>query len=83
MFQRIVLAFLLWVGFKTSECDAASKPNFIFVLADDLGGRDLVAEQTDFYDYMAVKNSARSCLLIARIADPDPSFVFQRRAVKR
>lgn len=48
MFQRIALLLVLFVA--TIECDAASKPNFIFILADDLGGRDLGCYGSTFYE---------------------------------
>src|SRR5262249_12721837 len=48
MFQRIALVFFLLAG--AIECDAASKPNFIFILADDLGGRDLGCYGSTFHE---------------------------------
>jgi arylsulfatase A-like enzyme len=50
MLQRIALALLLLAGFKTVERDAASKPNFIVILADDLGGRDLGCYGSTFHE---------------------------------
>ena len=48
MLHRIALALLLLAG--AIECDAASKPNFIFILADDLGGRDLGSYGSTFHE---------------------------------
>jgi arylsulfatase A-like enzyme len=48
MLRRIVLALLLLIGII--ECEAASKPNFVFILADDLGGRDLGCYGSTFYE---------------------------------
>jgi arylsulfatase A-like enzyme len=48
MLQRIALVLLLLAGII--ECDAASKPNFIFILADDLGGRDLGCYGSTFHE---------------------------------
>ena len=48
MFQRIALVRLLWV--LAIQCDAATNPNFVFILADDLGGRDLGCYGSTFYE---------------------------------
>src|SRR5690349_18980850 len=58
MLHRIALVLLLWAG--TVECHAACKPNFIFILADDLGGRDLSCYGSTFYETPSLDRLAAS-----------------------
>src|SRR5262249_55015024 len=44
------IARVLLLVFGTIDCDAAAKPNFIFILADDLGGRDLGCYGSTFHE---------------------------------
>ena len=48
-YSSYVVVMLLLVG-TTSKIDAAERPNVVFILADDLGWRDLSNEGSTFYE---------------------------------
>ncbi|TWU07884.1 sulfatase [Stieleria varia] len=45
-----VVAVALYCAIATSHLSAADRPNIVFILADDLGWRDLSGEGSEFYE---------------------------------
>src|SRR4051812_40830763 len=56
--RQALLGMLLWVLGSTSH--GAARPNFIFILADDLGWRDLGCYGSTFYETPAIDGLAAS-----------------------
>ncbi len=58
--------FLSYVVFAASFADAARKPNIVFILADDLGWRDLSNEGSTFYESPHIDSIAREGMKFTR-----------------